>query len=353
MSDVTVMLQGALSPVDPIWVASSVVLFRNIGGFRFPQKMKGAEIPPFVSLMKSAFAQLPGLENPVIFPGEKVSLLDREYLWEHFLSLPLSFPSLKEGGDLGQLFILDKSRQFLACIGGSDHLRLHAIDSKPRFEGAYERVTRIANALAEKLPYAFSPEFGYLTADPRLCGTALLCFSYLHVPALRQAGQLSNLLSSFAKESVLITPLQGGIEELFGDLLVVRNRFTLGVTEEESIESVRAVASKIAHAEKNLRETLKKELSPFLRDQISRSLGLITHSIQLQTPEALGALSLLKLGVELGWMEGQTRERIDELFSKCRSAHLSTFASITDPTELSKKRAELLRGELQALKLSA
>ena len=133
----------------------------------------------------------------------------------------------------------------------------------------------------------------------------------------------------------------------------MRNRFTLGVREEEIVESVHVVASKIAHAEKMLRETLKKELSPFLRDQISRSLGPITHSIQLQTPEALGALSLLKLGVELGWMEGETRDRIDRLFSKCRSAHLSALASITDPGELGKKRAELLRQELQALKLSA
>lgn len=103
MSDVTMLLGEALPSADPIWIASSAVLHRNIGGFRFPYKMKPAEIPPFVSLMKSAFAQLPGLEGPSIFAGEKVSLLDREYLGEHYLSHPSSFLGQREGGRFGAI----------------------------------------------------------------------------------------------------------------------------------------------------------------------------------------------------------------------------------------------------------
>lgn len=348
MSELVDLLGEESPPADPIWVASSCILLRSIGGFRFPHKMDEVELSQFNSLIKQSFQDLSLLDKPSIFSGEKISPLEREYLFEHFWFLE----GFEEGRER-QTFVLDHSHQFLGMANVRDHLHLQVIDFQPSFDHCYAKVMNIENELGKKLEYAFRPDFGFLTAQPQFSGTGLLVFAYLHVPALAQSGQLSSIVSECAQEDAVVLSLQGGVEDLLGDLLVIRNRYTVGFNEEAIMRNMHLIATKISLAERTLRETLKKEPNSTLRDQISRSLGLITHSMQLQTPEALNSLSLLKLGIELGWLEGDNRTHLDRLFSTCRRAHLTEASSVTDPEELSKKRAELLREELQQLKLSA
>jgi protein arginine kinase len=90
-----------------------------------------------------------------------------------------------------------------------------------------------------------------------------------------------------------------------------------------------------------------------MKDQISRAYGLILHSYQLQTKEALNALSLIKLGIDLDWIDGITDRELNALFFQCRRAHLSEILGVhlTDPQEISRKRAEYVHKHIQSIRL--
>jgi protein arginine kinase len=80
-----------------------------------------------------------------------------------------------------------------------------------------------------------------------------------------------------------------------------------------------------------------------MMDQVSRAYALLTHSYQIEEIEALNALSVLKLGVDLEWVKGVTTEALNALFFSCRRSHLLThFKEEIKQEELAHKRAEFI-----------
>jgi protein arginine kinase len=333
---------------DPIWLATSFVLQRNLSSFNFPSKLATQEFEKTLDVIKNALFKLKELEKPLLLRAEEISALDKEFLYEHFLCQD-SFQNTLAG----QGFIIDETTRFLALINVQDHLQLQLLDWKLESEKSYERIFKLEADLNSVLDFAYSPRFGYLTSDSAHSGTALIASIYLHVPALIHTKQLEEALIKQKPEELIASSIEGPLEELIGDLLILQNAYTLGVTEENILHSLQTSALKLMTSEKTIRSHLKKEDNIALKDEIARSYGLLIHSYQLQTKEALNALSLLKLGLDLEWVEGITDNQINELYFQCRHAHLSHLfkEKAIDPQVLSKKRAEYLHQKMQGVKL--
>ena len=100
------------------------------------------------------------------------------------------------------------------------------------------------------------------------------------------------------------------------------------------------------------REKLMLEKDGFMRDKISRAYGLLLHSFQIETKEAFEALSLLKLGIDLEWVDGMTDQEISAIFFRCRRAHLALDSQESlNPEQLAEKRADYLKQQCHKLKL--
>ena len=103
-------------------------------------------------------------------------------------------------------------------------------------------------------------------------------------------------------------------------------------------------------AEKTLRD--KQKDSKHVKDQVSRAFGLLMNSFQIETKEALNALSMCKLGIDLQWICNADHSIFNELFFFARRAHLqSTFKSSVEQELLPEKRSEFLRHALKKLRL--
>ena len=59
-----------------------------------------------------------------------------------------------------------------------------------RMRPYYEQARQLDDRLEDRLSFAFSSQFGYLTACPTNVGTALRVSLMLHLPALKMTGQL-------------------------------------------------------------------------------------------------------------------------------------------------------------------
>src|ERR1700722_17473720 len=71
---------------NPVWLASTINIFRNIEKFKFPIKLDLDRRKQIVSLLSKELLSLDLFQHPTFFKGEEISGLDKEYLVEHFLS---------------------------------------------------------------------------------------------------------------------------------------------------------------------------------------------------------------------------------------------------------------------------
>ncbi len=327
---------------NPIWPASCFFLHRNIAKYPFPGKLSEREASQLLPLLQKLLLDVPELKAPLYLSAATLSALEKEFLCEHFLAQE----GLQNTSEQ-QAFIIDESAHFLATLNIHDHLSLQWIDCKGKWQQAWESLSKIETSIGNKLEYAFSPKFGYLTSSPALCGTALVVSCYLHLPALILSNKLEESLKGL-DESVQASGLFGQ-DELIGDFIILKNSFTLGPDEGSILKELHRAATLLVLAEKDERLLQQKNPSLELKDKMSRSYGLLNHSYQLDTKEALNALSQIKLGIDLGLVKGISDEEVNELFFRCRRAHLlKSHEKISlDQKELSAARAEYLHKQLQ------
>lgn len=333
---------------NSIWLASTLRLHRNIDKFNFPQHLDDEKRRVVLDLLSDTIKSAPDLEKVSILPTDMLSPIDREFLEEHFLV----FDSARNGQH-GQAYMTDASETLLIQCNTRDHLELHIVEPNGELEKALERLIKIEQHVEKRLPFAFSRLFGYLTSDPCLSGTALVVDAYLHIPALIHLGEPLQKLNGDQHEGLIFTSIQGNPDDLIGDLLVLRNRWTNGVSEEAILSSVRNTVLQTIMEEKQARTQLSQGRDDRLVDRISRAIGTLQNSFAIDTTEALRALSLVKVGIEIGWIKGMSVESVNELFFDCRRAHLAKKTqqeSYASPA-LHKVRAQLLRTLISPLKL--
>jgi protein arginine kinase len=92
-----------------------------------------------------------------------------------------------------------------------------------------------------------------------------------------------------------------------------------------------------------------------VKDLITRSYGLLVHSYQLNTRETLAALSMIKLGIDLGWVLGLTDQEVNAIFVQVQRAHLLYLLeqpiSIEDPQAIQRQRAAFVHKRLKDVQL--
>lgn len=321
---------------NPIWLATSLSLQRNIEKFKFPGKMNPERRQQVVSLAFKELQEVDELDNPVLLKADEITPLDKEYLMEHFLTLQ-NFQQAHGG----EGFVLDASGTFFTSINLSNHLHFTLLDTQGELEKAWNRLVKIETSLGNSLGYSFSPKFGFLTADPHQCGTAFTAAAYLQLTALAQIGELEAVLKKLQDEQYIITGIQGSPTEIISDVIVLQNSYTLGLTEENILSGIRSTVTKLQVQENAARLRLKEQEKPVIKDHVARAFGVLVHSYQIETIEALNALSLIKLGVDLEWIKGISISEINKLLFSCRRAHLQGVIDKTaTPELLPHKRAE-------------
>lgn len=332
---------------NTIWLASTLEIARNIEKFKFPGKLSADRRKQIISLSTKEFQKSEGFPKPLIYKAEDLSPIEKEFLNEHYMST-----ASYHQAHTGEAFVVEDSGEFLISINLGDHLHYHLIDTTGELEKSYGRLLKLETEIGESLNYAFSQKFGFLTSDPTRCGTALTISVFLQLSALIHTEVIDSLLEKEDDEAIRIMGFQGSSTEAIGDILTIQNNFTLGVNEESILANIRAFSTKLLMEENNARNQIRKKKNPEIMDKVSRAYAILLHSYQIEAIEALNAISLLKLGLDFGWISGVTIADLNQLFFNCRRAHLSRFmGKINNQEEILHKRAEYIHGVLKPIKL--
>ncbi len=328
-----------------IWPTSVFILRRNLSRQLFPGKMHEQQSSASLEIIQEAICRTNILQQPQFIPANALFSTEKELIAEHFfLANAVPCPAI------GQGFVIDSEGHHLVQINGQDHLTCYFNECNMDWKESWQKLTRFESHLNQELNFAYDAKFGYLTADPGNCGTALEIQIFLHLPALIHTDALEATLVN--EKEVEILSITGQTKEMIGDLVIIKNRYTLGMTEEAILHTMHKTATKILSLEKKQRDAIKNQGDTTIKDQISRAFGLLSHAYRLQTKETLNALSLLKFGLDLDWLSGMSHEKINQLLFQCRRAHLIFAANNSlSGEDISQKRAEFLQGSMQNIRL--
>lgn len=320
-------------------LSSRVRLARNFKATTFPHRATQEVLRNVMEQVSFAGQQSPSLKSSTFVSMAKLGTLDRIFLLErHLASQELA--SVQR--DCGLLW--EKTEGLSVMVNEEDHIRIQAIASGFQLEETLLRADRLDEEMESSLDYAFSEEWGYLTACPTNVGTGLRASVLIHLPGLVLTHRIEQILRNISQVGFAARGLYGEGSEVMGSFFQISNQATLGRPEEEIIQGLVGLVEQILSQEEESRRTLMAKARSEMEDKIWRAYGLLKYARQLSSEDSLSLLSAVRLGVSQGILEAPDIQTINELMILTQSAHLQKrFGRNMDSVERDYERAKLVR----------
>jgi protein arginine kinase len=331
-------------PHDRIVMSSRVRLARNLKEAAFPGWAKKPERVRVLELIRPTIENLSEMKDSFSETMDSLSTLDKQILVErHLISREHAAKSAGSG------LVLNRDETLCFMINEEDHLRMQALRPGLQLRQAWAAIDSADSQLEKRLEYAFSGEWGYLTACPTNIGTGIRVSAMLHLPGLVLAEQINPIIQSVNKLGLAVRGLYGEGTEALGNVFQVSNQMTLGESETAIVERLEKVLAQIIEHEENARATLLEKKPKMVYNHIGRAYGILANAHSISSKETMNLLSLMRLGVDMGLFPGVDRALVDELFIMTQPAHLQKQHT----EKLSAEERDLLRADMVRERLRA
>jgi protein arginine kinase len=310
-------LRGA-GPEADIVVSSRIRLARNLASYPFITRASPADRTEIERVLRETIyaAGLPADLVTYLEVG-RLEALDRQFLVERqLISRELA------DGDGPRGAAVDRQERLSLMVNEEDHLRIQAMRSGLDLTGVWDLVRQTDDLLGQRVTFAFNERLGYLTACPTNVGTGMRVSVMLHLPALVITRQIEKVFRSLQKISLAVRGLYGEGSQAMGDFYQISNQITLGRSEDDLVKQVGDIIPVIIDYERKARQFLVKESRENLHDRVSRAFGILRTAQTISSEETMHLLSSVRMGVNLGLIEGPPIARLNELFLHTQPAHL-------------------------------
>jgi protein-arginine kinase len=109
-------------------------------------------------------------------------------------------------------------------VNEEDHIRLQVMRSGFALDEVWQDVDKVDDLIEQRITYAFSEEFGYLTACPTNVGTGMRASVMLHLPALDATKQIEKVFRALQKINLAVRGLYGEGSRASGDFYQISNQ---------------------------------------------------------------------------------------------------------------------------------
>ncbi|MBI4027218.1 MAG: protein arginine kinase [Verrucomicrobia bacterium] len=302
---------------DNIVVSSRVRLARNLLGHPFPGWAKKADRLRVVEVIRPVVQSIEEMEGGFSETMDSLSAIEKQVLVErHLISREHA------AKNVGSAIVINRAGTLAVMINEEDHMRMQAITTGFKLKDVYQMIDRIDSKLAVKLPFAFHPRLGFLTACPTNVGTGMRASAMLHLPALVLLDHINKIVQAVNKLGLAVRGLYGEGTEALGNLFQISNQTTLGEKEAAILDRIEKVIAEIVKHEQNARLTLLEKNPRMVYDHIGRAYGVLANAQTITSKETMNLLSMLSLGIDLKLFDDMTHGIVDRLFMDTQPAHL-------------------------------
>lgn len=332
-----------ISPKDNrnIVIASKVKILRNINGIKFTCILKGEEFNSVV--------------EPVLKQLEDVKILDKCYVLKLKDNEEELINYYKENFGLTEEFInkdymvliMNKNGEFNILLNEEEHIGIECTKSGLSLREAYSQVDKLDDLIEEKINYSFDAELGYLTSNIKNLGTTLRAKVLIHLPVLGLKNNIREIENDLKEDGISFKSIYNLGNKGIGDIYEVSNMKTLGMAEEDILDSLVSIVNKLILKEKRERNKLLDNEYVGLKDTIFRALGILKNAYIIDVSEALKYLSYVRLGVECGIIEGVNLEAINSAMVEIQPIIINkTLDKKINIQNLKIERAKIIRNAL-------
>lgn len=336
-----------------IVLSTRIRLARNLQGLPFSGQASSAFRTTVLDRVRESVPLVMGLPGPLVFDLSQVSLSHQRLLLERRVvsrdlvgEVPKSGDSALEGTALGTAaaVVLSDDPFISVMVNEEDHLRLQVVRPGLNLEEAWNQMDLLDESLGSHLPYAFHPDFGFLTSCPTNVGTGLRASVLMHLPALVLTKEIGRVLRGLAEMGLTCRGLYGEGSEVMGNFFQVSNQTTLGRSEEALIDHLEQVIGQVIQFERKARHVLLRDAGDVTEDKVWRAYGLLRYARSLSFEEMMNLLSGVRLGVGLKLIPTVRVYELNRIMTYAQPGHLEDAAKRRlSPTERDRHRATLVR----------
>ncbi len=325
-----------------IVMSSRIRLARNLMRKPFPNKAKKKDLLAILQTIEEAMNQITFFKEATFLRVNDLDVIDKQFLVErHLMSHEHAEPSE------GKALVVTDEEILSVMINEEDHMRIQLMQSGLNLDECWQNANAIDDALSKKLDFAYSLQWGYLTACPTNTGTAMRGSVMLHLPALVMTKQINKVLVAVTKLNFASRGFYGEGTQASGNFFQISNQVSIGYSETDVIQNINELIRQIIEQEEQARQALLVQNKPMLEDKIFRSYGILKNAHIISSQETVELLSMVRLGIDLDIIKDVDRKDINALFIMIQPAHLQKIeGKKLSAAARDTKRASVIRQKL-------
>ncbi|MBI4353253.1 MAG: protein arginine kinase [Candidatus Omnitrophica bacterium] len=330
-------------PNSDIVMSSRIRLARNLEKFPFSHWASKKQEKEILEVLETAVLGSELMKGSLYARMAEVDDVDKQFLLErHLISREQVVHPEFKGVAVGDKEVVS------IMINEEDHLRIQVMQSGFNLQECWRIAGRVDDSLHKRTQFAFSPDWGYLTACPTNVGTGLRASVMLHLPSLVMTKQINRVIQAITKLGMTARGLYGEGTEAEGNFFQISNQITLGSSEADIIDNLERIIRQVIGHEENARKVLMKQNKELLMDRIWRANGALRSAYIINTKETMALLSMVRLGVDMNLISDVDRRAVNELLILTQPAHLQKIEGrVLSSAQRDARRAHLIRRRLE------
>jgi protein arginine kinase len=329
-------------PHSEVFLSTRVRVARNVDGVPFPERASTEALVRVRERVLDAVQKNNYLMNACVVSMDDADSAVRQALVERHVISP-AFAGCGEG----RACVIGEREVVSGMVNEEDHLRLQCIRSGLQPVDAWRLLERIDSELDRNLHYAFSSDWGFLTACPTNVGTGIRVSVLAHLAGLARMRRATAVLAGISKLGLSVRGFYGEGSAATGSFFQISNQTTLGQSEDDIAYTVERVAGQLVSLEEEARDELVGRDRSRLEDEVHRALGTLRNARLLKADEVMELCSALRLGAALGFVDGVSLGAVNRLLVVTQPGHLMmSHGRSTNGSARDAARADLVRREL-------
>lgn len=234
-----------------------------------------------------------------------------------------------------------------------DHIRIQAITNRYDLWQTYQTAKSIADQLEKDFEIAKDPQLGYLTKCPTNLGGGLRASVMIYLPALTITKKIADVFQELDNQKITIRGVYGENSDASGCIYQISNQNCLTMSDNEVINMINRIVTKLATTELNLERELWQKSPDKIIDKVMRAWGILTNAHLLSSDEVVEQLVWIKLGIGFKILAFRNNRIIDDLFFITKPNTIITNHHLQNASQLQrdKKRAEEVREKLLTFRM--
>lgn len=316
----------ASGPDADIVISTRSRLARNLAGFRFSSRNDALERENILTALSRVVDLTPSVGGAGTWHRlDRMPPRTRRWFFErHLISREHAALHQADHPRSGAAVWVAESRSMM--VNEEDHLRIQSLVSGLNLDRAGLQTSELGREIGERLRYAFTPRFGYLTSCPSNVGTGLRASVLIHLPGLAATGELGKILQGIAQMGLTHRGFWGEGSEAEGNLLQISNQKTLGQDETDLAAHLERVVREVIRHERGARASLQGVVAA--EDMVCRAWGTLRHARLIGVEEMMELLGHVRLGVGLGVLPAVPMENLNHLLV---AGQETALARVEDP----------------------